>query len=365
MIWRSISYDWPNGAFLLLLTFPIVWLFYLLYRYREKKLDAFADRDIRNLLIEKRLPVVFWTKVGLCSIIWIGGVLALMQPKGNERYTIGPMSQESTKPHTPLQQVIILMDASASMSVNDSWNHRTRFDVEKEIVDTIISDLQGEQVALLAFTSATLPIVPLTNDYLFTRMMTTQLEINEGETAGTDIRQALAFVSEKYFSEPFSGVLKTLILLSDGGDTYLETLQGKDSIDYKKQIIAPLNKAGLGKLQVIVIALGSTNGGKIPQVSFHGNPVHSSVNLSLLQEISMIVNGILINTDVHTSQQIAEAISSILKRQAFETTSNQSTIPQKKANEYVYDLYYQIPLGIALIAFLFLLCIPDTWKRRS
>jgi len=365
MIWRSINYDWPNGAFLLLLTLPIGWMFYILYRYRQKKLDAFADSSIRNVLIERRLPISFWTKVMLCSIIWIGGVLALMQPKGNERYMNDSTIQNSTTPHPPMQHVIILMDTSASMAVMDSRNQRSRLDASKEVVDSIISSLKGEQVALLAFTSATLPIVPLTNDYLFTRMMTEQVEINEEETTGTDIKQALVFVGQKYFKNVFPTALKTLILLSDGGDTHLETLQGKDVADYSEQIIQPLTEAGLEKLRVVVVALGSRNGGEVPQVKFHGNPVHSSVNLKLLQQISMVNEGLLLDTETLTSQQIAETVSLALKRQALEGTSIETSLSQQKANEYIYDLYYQIPLAISLIAFMLFLCIPDTRRKRS
>src|SRR5690606_21686855 len=109
--------------------------------------------------------------------------------------------------------VIFLVDASASMSVADMRGGLSRFNYAKEIVDAAISKLQGESVALSAFTSGVTVLSPLTMDYFFVRIMLKQMQINEGDIAGTNLVEAIAVTREQYF--PFiTPSLKSLIILT-------------------------------------------------------------------------------------------------------------------------------------------------------
>ncbi len=338
-----ILYDCPY-AFLLLAILPlIVGAFFLLYRHRKTQLDSFVDGRICDLMMEKRRPLSFWSKVVLACIVWLGGVIALASPKGNEHY----IHQNTSTQVSGMYQIIFLVDASASMSINDSRNGATRLEVAKEIADKIISGLNGENVALFAFTSATMQLAPITTDYLFTRLMLRQMEINEGETVGTDLAQAFDNVNQEALS--LYNVPKMLVLLTDGGDPTQQKIE---------EVVQPL--VGTKNLSTAVIAIGSKEGGIVPNVTYEGRAVNSKLNLPLLQEIASMTHGSLFMASELTSTQIAEAVAKqiVQKKVFYQQGGTLSSIDDR-----VYDHYFWVPLGVALVALLLFLLIPDTQKR--
>lgn len=372
MTWHSLQYDFLGAAGLLLLLFPIIGSLFLLYRYRQNRLSAFAQPHVLDSVVEKREPIIFWLKVLLLAIAWTCGVLSLMQPKGNERYiTTSPDGQvkieksgdsKKTLRRNP-HEVIFLIDASASMGIADVSGKR-RLDVAKEIIDDVIRQLKGENVSLFAFTSSTMQIVPSTLDYLFTRLMLQQIEINEGETTGTDIKLALAFVRELFFGKS-SQKTKTLILLSDGGDTRLFRLSPESEEKVIDEIISPIVDAKEKHLRVFTVGLGSLKGEKIPEVTFKGQPVISQLEEPLLHQLSAEGKGEAFVVGNMTSFQIAQKLAQRIAKE--ESFIDPSTSPPESQNSqtHLFDLYFQIPLGIAIIALAAYLVIPNTHKKRK
>lgn len=369
MIWGAIRYDWPSMAILLAALLPLAWSMVLLYRYRQKKLKLFADWAVRNAVVENREPVLYWVKVLLYCLAWIGGVIAVMQPKGNERYVSTAPNGEVTvikqrsKNHLmrkKTHEVIFLVDASASMKIPDI-SGKTRLEVSKEIVDDIISHLKGENVSLFAFTSATMQIVPSTLDYLFTRLMLQQIEINEGETEGTDIKLALEFVRKLYFAQP-SSKTKTLILLTDGGDTSLYELNPEQRKEEVRKIVDPIRDAEEKNLRVLVVGVAGMQGKDVPGITFQGKPVISSLDEALLRKISSSGRGSLFIIGEMTAFQISQAIAQNIARDESFIDVSQDEPPDMGERSHVYDLYFQIPLGIAILALAGCLLIPDTRK---
>ena len=125
MTWRSLQYDWPTAAWLIPIVILIAWAFIGLYRYRERHLNLFAEKSMWRSVMQNRLPVIFWVKVVLCGLVWLFGVIAIMQPKGNERYAAsngdsqssGSLSKQIVR--KPMKNVSLLVDASASMGITD------------------------------------------------------------------------------------------------------------------------------------------------------------------------------------------------------------------------------------------------------
>jgi Ca-activated chloride channel homolog len=372
MIWRAIQFDWPSASILLPFIVGIAWTLFFLYHNRQKKLRAFAQPSVLNVVVEKREPIIFWIKVFLYCVAWLCGVLALMQPKGNERYvSTAPNGQVTVKKQEQTTKnnlrrkahdVIFLIDASASMQIADI-SEKTRLDASKEIVDDVIRRLKGETVALFAFTSATMQIVPSTLDYLFTRLMLQQIDINEGETEGTDIKQALAYLRKIYFAKT-SSKTKTLIILSDGGDTRLMGLSSDKLKQAIADIVSPIADAEEKNLRVFVVGLGSAQGKDVPGISFQGHPVISTLEEPLLRKLSRAGRGDLFSVGTMTPFQISQTLQQhIAQDESFIDASVSLTPPDRGDETRVYDLYFQIPLGIAILALMGCLLIPDTIKR--
>jgi len=368
MIWRTIHYDFSFASLFLLLVFPLAACLWFLYQDRKNKLQAFASPHILEKILEKR--ELFWFKTFLFCLAWICGVIALMQPKGNERYaaasSVAPsaLSAQSDKHlRRKAHEVILLIDASASMNIADA-SGKTRLEAAKAIADDLISRLKGENVSLFAFTGTTLPIVPSTLDYLFTRLMLKQIEINEGETEGTNIELALEFVKKLYFEKP-SPVTKTVILFSDGGDTRLVGLNPEQTKQAIQEIISPVVNAEENNLHVFAVGLGSLEGGTVPGVSFQGHPVISSLEEPLLRKLTIAGRGDLFILGDMTSLQIAQKLAQNIAREESFIDTTEQPLPDQQDNTHLYDLYFQIPLGIAILALAGCLFLPDTRKKRA
>lgn len=346
-------YDWPNGAWLLLLMPLIIALFSLLYLYRQKLLRAFASKSLLNLLVEGRLAITFWIKVGLAAVAWSAAVVAMMQPKAAAKEEKSQSMTETA--HRPINDVIFLLDVSASMAVKDGYGGKSREEIAKEIVDDVVRRLNGESVALYAFTSSTMEIVPLTMDYIFMRLMLRQVQINEGETAGTDIGQAVKEVLKNPVTASVTSP-KTLVLLSDGGDTEIEFSKNESR---KEELLRAVKDIADQRYQVMVVGLGSVPGGTIPELTFEGAEVHSSLEESLLKRIALVADGTLFFDQDTVPWQISQEIANQIKRRA-------SRLPvQANMQGREERIKFQTPLGIALIALALFMLIPETHKRKK
>lgn len=363
MIAGDVLYDWPLAGYLIFVVVPILILLWRLFNYRKKGLEHFLPFSSANSLVLPRSKIIFWAKVFALCLAWGLAATALMQPKGNPRYPKG-VQIAAEKPITAKRKahdVMFLIDASASMSTPDAANGETRLAFAKEIADEVASKLSGETASLYAFTSQTTKLVPSTMDYLYLRLILRDLAINEGETTGTSLANALTDMRKIYNARP-PELLKTVILISDGGDTHLEELSGSA----KENEIARI--AGLGgntereNLRVFTIGMGSKTPTAIPNILFHGKPVLSSIDEQVLQQISQQGRGHYYFANNYASPELAtELISEINRNDPFtqEVIERGANLEQ---GDFIYDLYFQIYLGFSILLLAFVLCFPDTKK---
>jgi Ca-activated chloride channel family protein len=372
VIWRALQFDFPSAAWLLFFVILIAVSFYHLHHYRQRQLQEFATQSILDVILEKRDPMAYWIKAFLFSLAWIFAVIALMQPKGNERYVsslkdgqivVSKKTPEKAIMRKKAHEVIFLIDASASMKIADNFD-KTRLEISKEIVDDVIRHLQGENVSLYAFTSATIQMVPSTLDYLFTRLILQQIAINEGETEGTNIQQALEFLRKRYFEKP-SSKTKTLIVLTDGGDTRLEGLNGEQRKQAIAEIVNPVADSADHELRVFVVGLGELQGKKVPGMIYKGQSVLSVLEEPLLRKLSVIGRGELYLAKDMASLQISQAISRQISRRGSFVDTSMTALPIDAGVETrVYDYYFQIPLTLAILALMGYIFIPDTRHKE-
>lgn len=372
MIPQDLTYHLPEAAPAFFIAIFLPWLFWFLASWRLDSLDQFASSDVLNKILLPRSSKIYWLKAAACFFAWILAVAALMGPEGNAHYPEETLSSsneqknELAKVRRKGHEVIFLIDASASMSVPDSRTGATRLDSAKEIADQIVSRLTGESGALYAFTSETIQLSPLTYDYLFLRLMIRQIKINEGDIPGTDIANALEFMKNKYYSKVDSK-LKTLILLTDGEDTHLESLQGPEKERVTETLLKLIEDPEKNHLRVYTIGLGSLEGGEIPNLSYEGKKIHSALNEELLRKIARKGRGVYYPAREYTSIQLSkELIQSMGQDSPF--YQEEALVRSYSANagdNRVYSLYYQIPLALALILLSFILVWPDAVQAKG
>lgn len=357
----DLIYQFPNGAYLLFFTFLFLVLFWLLYQHRQNIVAKYANENRLSSLLIPQSSYNYWLKVAAFCLAWICLSLALMQPKGNARY---PPELEKAqkqmvnrlrlKPH----EVIFLIDGSASMKTPDGRLGQTRFENAKEIADQVMSRLQGQSSSLYAFTSAVSKLSPPSMDYLFMRMMLRNMEINEGGINGTDIKSALQYIHDHYLNLSTS-LIKTVILISDGEDNRLQLLQGEERTKYIEETVALLGNPEEEKMHVYTVGVGSKKGAEIPQLVYEGKRVNSHLDEDLLKALSTKGNGQYYAGNDFAAIDIGSNLSAhIAEADVFAPLNESEGI--NPAEDLIYDLYYQFPLGLAILLLALYIFGPET-----
>jgi Ca-activated chloride channel family protein len=359
MIPADLHFNFFDGIYGVILAFFVPFIALALFNYRKVILAKFASRQVLEEILIPRSRINYWAKVIALSLILILAVLAWMEPQGNGHYPLGvkaPLKQEEQTLRRRVHDVIFLIDASASMGVKDTRTGVTRLDYSKEIVDEVISQLRGDNVALWAFTSQPLKLSPLTLDYLYVRLMLKQLEINEGNIPGTNFIKVLETLRKEYFSG-LSSKWRTLIIFSDGGDE-LE----KNELEAATKLV---NDAAALNLHVYTVGLGTQQGGLVPGVLEQGKSVYSRLNSQLLVDLAKRGRGeYYVANDMNAVELAQNLLSKIEKEGGFEKVNRrQSELLGKE--DLIYDLYFQIPLAAVILLLLFVIFFPDTRRKRA
>ncbi|MCE2982771.1 MAG: VWA domain-containing protein [Parachlamydia sp.] len=364
MTLRDITFNHPGALSLLLILIPLLLLQASLLIYRNKRLSAFVAKRLMPLLLVPRL-YSYW-KMALSACLWTFLCIALMDPIGNIHYAFANSPTE-IKPHdfsrrSLPHEVVFLVDTSASMGVKDGEEGESRLRTAQEIMEEVISLLKGELASLYSFTSVLTPLVPPTYDYLFTRLIIKSLSINHGDVGGTHFQKILTDLKEKLFVQPQQKTT-TLVLLSDGGDQVIEKTEGAARQEAMNNILASLPSPETFHFRLLTIGVGKEMASMIPHVKHEGEPVYSKLEPAILEALASRFNGTYYPAADWRTYELAHALADEIGAVATEPTQSlQRTVFQPKSQEILYDLYYQIPLGISLLIFLAYLLLPEARK---
>ena len=370
MIGYDFLFDFPQAAYLLLFVFLFIFLLISLFNYRTSILDKYTSHVHIKELLFSRSRLLTWIKSIAWIVVWICLCIALMDPKGNVKYTDsnnGPPKEGQIARAMP-QTVVFLVDTSSSMDVLDGRNKLSRLENAKAIMQDVVARLEGQNVALYSFTTTLTPIVPPTLDYFFTRIMISNLLINEGdESGGTNLTSALQELKEKALTYP-SAQLYTLIILSDGGDNAIEQLEGTARHEAIRSLASAISDPQALNLHTYTIGLGSLSGGIVPRVVFKGRPVNSALQEDVLKEIAQSERGVYFRADDYPIRDLAYAISQKIEADAQDNVKKgvieERSVKLARMEDVAYDLYYKIPLGIALVLLMMIYILPDVYIRR-
>lgn len=364
----------PQAIFLLPIAGMIFFLLWQLFLYRKDLLNAHFSTEIQKKMVVHRSFISYFIKVAAVCLAWIMATFALMGPVGNGHYPMEEGLKPSEKPpkegkkegaiQRKAHDVVFLIDASASMEVKDTRTGVSRLEFSKEIADEIMSRLKGESAALYAFTSDTTKLSPPTMDYLFVRLALRAMEINEGDIAGTNVVEALADMRDAFFLKK-TDKLKTIVILTDGGDTQLEGTQGdarKRQIDSMLSILNPVQEH---HVRIFTIGMGTEQGQPVPGIEDKGQPVISSLDEELLKALADKGRGSYYFANQWTSIDLAEDLIKKMGEESpfLEDKVSHSDGIEAGKGDLIYDLFFQIPLGCALFLLGWVLFSPDTGVR--
>lgn len=377
MLPSDLTYLFPNAAllFLLVLPFILLWIAYL--HYRHKQLTAYTSPALLDRLAILRSPFLMKIKVLLLGLSFMFAVAALMGPIGHLHYRQDPAlsspsskTQDSALPQRQTHDVIFLVDTSASMGVQDATAGRSRLDEAKIIIDEIISQLKGDNVALAAFTSTLTPLVPSTMDYLFTRLILKNVQINEGAIGGTDLTKTLQKLQQDYLL-PTNHKYYTVILVSDGGDNKIEKLEGLARQTAIKELLTVIPNPQELNLRLFTIGVGSSKGGIVPRVLSQGHSVESTLEPEILQQLASAERGLYYEASRTSTWTLIQNLLEKIKQDPLYRDKNSAestmtrTIITAQDSELLYTSYFQLPLGLSLLCLLFFFLIPDVVSKQT
>jgi Ca-activated chloride channel family protein len=362
---RDLYFYFPQAIYLLLFLLPLFVGYFALKHYRQRQLHAYASLSVLAYLLTPRSSRLSKLKLIGWMIIWTTACLALMGPFGNIRYLSlnSETPAEHVNMHATPHEVIFLVDTSASMGVPDGPEKETRLEEAKAFMEDIVRQLRGQTVSLYAFTSELSAVVPATLDYLFVRLALKELHIDEGDVGGTRFAPVLTALRQQAFPEP-SLKRYTVILFSDGGDTQLATLKGEARNQEKQAILTAIPHPDQLHLRLFTIGLGALQPQVIPHVTFEGKPVSSQLEPAILEELAAKERGVYYMAQKWTSWNLAqELITQMGQDPPIEHGELERRVAPIKQEDVLVDLYYQIPLSLALLFYFFNLLLPDV--RRS
>lgn len=365
MIFRDVDYNFPEAAFFILAALIWFLLFYLLKIHRDTVLQKFFSHKLLRTILLPRSKTMTWLKHGALILSWIFGCIALMEPLAHSRYIHTENKIQMPADRNPPRTLLFVIDASETMRVKDTRLGITRLDDAKAISQAILEQIGSVNTGVFAYTSILTQLSPPTPDQLFARLMIKSIKVNEGDVAGTNLLKALENLKKDVLSNP-TDTLYSVILITDGGDNDLETLQGAAKDERRKAILDVLKSTPGVNLRVFTIGTGSLEGANIPDYSYQGHPVHSALDEALLKDIAQAGHGKYYRANAYTPFTLAQDLS----REILVTAYNPPSVVAPETEEsiesgIVYDLYFQIPLSLSLLFLALGIFWPETSHKRE
>ncbi len=287
----------------LLLIIPALVMVYILYdKNHRRRITEFGDPDIINSLMPglsyKRKLIKFSLLTASLTMV----ILILARPQFGTKNN----SEEKTG-----IEIIIATDVSNSMLCKDVYP--SRLDKAKMTIGKLADQFDNDRVGLVAFAGNATTILPITSDYVSTKIFLDQLSPETITSQGTNLAGGIRCAISGFSTRKDIG--KALILITDAEDHESGALD------------AASEAHDLG-INVYVLSVGTTTGGPIimndgrPKLDKEGNEVVTKLNPEIGKEIADAGKGVYINIDnsLNAEQKLKSEISS-LKRATYDTNS--------------------------------------------
>ncbi|MCF6243909.1 MAG: VWA domain-containing protein [Sulfurovum sp.] len=240
-----------------------------------------------------------------------------------------PVQEEVVqKSDVDAKQIIIAIDISYSMHAKDI--SPTRYIFAKETIKHLLSHNITDNIMLIAFTSNPLLLSPFSTDHTLVSIALDTLNPEFILTKGTSLKKLFT----KLTTLPQTP--QTLILMTDGGE--------ENNTELLTDILQKSN------ISLITLALGTTQGTTVSKKDGtlvkdkEGNLVVSRIN-PILATLTHKIGGKYLSV-ASTPKETASIIHSELKE-------NKNT-QQIQKDQHSYKEFYQFPLLLATLLFLFL-----------
>lgn len=327
---------------LLLLAVPLIWGLYKLARLsRRRKLKRLGNPKLLVSLMPEASRYKSGIKITLQLLALAAIVIILARPRYGEK--------EDSKSVNGIE-CVICFDLSNSMLApsTDDPHSASRLKRAKLLLEKLADRLDNDRVGLVVYANEALVKMPLTTDFYSAKLMINDLEPSMIKAQGTNIAAALE-KAKRTFSQN-KDVHKAIILITDAED-------------HEGQALEAAKDAAKQGIQVDVVGVGTSRGGRIPlgngsgqfMRDDNGDEVVTKVDEKAAAEIAKAGDGIYVNgADRDALDKLSEQLDKLSK-------SELRTIRYKISAEQ-FPLFAWIAL-LLLLADIFVLPRKSPWLK--
>ena len=325
-----ISFQNSGFSYFLLAIFVIFLLELYLMRLQNYSLNKFFPGYTAKKIVVTNSNLSKKIKIFNLLLAWTLLTLSLMSPIGNFRTFLLTQNRSIMKSS---DELIFVIDSSASMAVVDTGEQASRLDKAKKIALKALNSLQNNrqaiEVAIYAFTKILTPLSPMTYDYLFSHMILQNIQINEGDLGGTDLVQMWNGLEASQNSTRHANSRK-IVILTDG------------DVEEDKGKLSKLTK--FRSTDVFIIGIGNKKPSIVPNIS--SKPL-SAQNIHTLKLLAQNVGGNYIDANNMPVDDVVQKLN------LTDTSSSFSKEMGELPSITTSSNYFQLPLAMAIIILLF------------
>ncbi|MGN0086367.1 MAG: VWA domain-containing protein [Alloprevotella sp.] len=320
----------PDYLYLLLVPVVLAVVFVMANIRVRSRMRRLGERRILAGLVDgssKSRPVVKFVLLETALVLL---TLALARPQ------MGLREEKSAKSGI---EAVFCLDVSNSMLATDVQpNRMTR---AKITVTNLIDRMREDKIALNVFAGEAYPQLPITSDYVSSRLFLDAISTNVVTLQGTNIAAAIELATHSFTENTKVG--KAIVIITDGEDHEAGA----------KEAAEAAAKAGM---RVFVLGVGTPEGAHIPTeegllTDETGQPVTSRLNEEMCREVAEAGKGTYARIDNSD--------------RAFRQLQSEFEKMQKSSSVTAYSSYNEQFRAFALLAFVLLLAELFIFETRN
>ena len=262
----------------MLLIIPILVLVrFIVWQKRKRNLRKFGDPS----LLKEMMPDVskYRPTIKFCLLLSAITILIFMIARPQVGSKISHEKREGI-------EVLIALDISNSMLAQDVIP--SRLEKSKLLIEDLVDHFTNDKVGLVVFAGDAFVQLPITNDYVSTKMFLQNINPSLITTQGTDLARAISLSQSCFTQREHIG--RAIIVITDGEDHEGGALEAAREA-YKKGI------------NVFILGVGTSKGAPIPDGNGgylkdnSGQTVLSALNEQMCQQVAKAGNGVYIHVD--------------------------------------------------------------------
>ncbi len=344
MIFRGLHFSDPYYLLLLLALVPIIGFLFFTHNTLIQRLQKILSLEqiYKKELITSSSKALT-TPMILFLLALALFVLALARPQAN------PTEMEE---EIHVLDIMILLDTSKSMATEDIYPNR--LEKARHAISTLIDNVKGDRIGLIAFAGDAVLVFPLTTDHSILKNTLKSIDTDTIGRQGTNLELAITTAMNAFLRGSIEKIGESetfyIVIFTDGENTTGKAITSVEKA-YKNGVIS--NIVSIGTDKGAPIPIRDRNGFLISyKKNKSGGTVISKVDTKELSRLAKKGGGNLYRATTQESE-----IRSLVK-----SMSSLGRIDGKTAKFMVYEEYFVIPLSLGILLLLISFVPVHVWK---